>query len=256
MGRPSPISAALHDAFQEHFFPLLERLGFGQSRPERIKPGLVVAMAALTLGEHHRVEATLWCDGGTGNGLSFRLDVIEPVDGLECRGEVELQVPWPDRAYRKPRTLALGVGEFRPQEGLDRLNTAIAFLAGGFAANALRIAEAIPQLSTELRAASAEPSWRQAVAHGAALWKTRHLRGPVEDRPVTATIVFLGANLLTVEADGLRLTFRLPTNRLDQSLTLSVSGWYGTPAGTRVATTLTNGPNVWRFDYRGELDVG
>jgi len=256
MGRPSPISAALHDAFQEHFFPLLERLGFGQSRPERIKPGLVVAMAALTLGEHHRVEATLWCDGGTGNGLSFRLDVIEPVEGLECRGEVELQVPWPDRAYPKPRTLALGVGEFRPQEGLDRLNTAIAFLAGGFAANALRVAEAIPQLSTELRAASAEPSWRQAVAHGAALWKTRHLRGPVEDRPVAATIVFLGANLLTVEADGLRLTFRLPTNRLDQSLTLSVSGWYGTPAGTRVATTLTNGPNVWRFDYRGELDVG
>lgn len=98
--------------------------------------------------------------------------------------------------------------------------------------------------------------WRQAVAHGAALWKTRHLRGPVEDRPVPATIVFLGANLLTVEADGLRLAFRLPTNRLDPSLTLSVSGWYGTPGGTRVATTLTNGPNVWRFDHRGELDVG
>jgi hypothetical protein len=124
------------------------------------------------------------------------------------------------------------------------------------AANALRIAEAIPQLSTKLRAASAEPGWRQAVANAAALWKTRHLRGPIEDRLVAATIVFLGANLLTVEADGLRLTFRLPTNLLDQSLPLSVTGWYGTPAGTRVATTLTNGPNVWRFDHRGELDVG
>jgi hypothetical protein len=253
--KPSPISAALHDAFRGHLFPLLERLGFGLSKPERVRPGLVVTMATLVLGERRRVEATLWCDGATGNGLRFRLDVVEPIDGVECRGQVELQVPWPDRAYPKALSLDFSGGEFRPQEGHDRLDTAVAFLAGAFAANTLRISEAIPELATALREASTEPGWQQAARQGATLWKTRHLRGPLEERPVAATVVFLGPNLLTVEADGIRLTFRLPTNKLDQALALSVSGWYGAPAGTRIATTLMNGPNVWRFDHRGELDV-
>src|SRR5688572_18646934 len=124
MAKASPISAALNEAFKERFLPLLERIGFGLSKLKRVKPGLVAAMAARRLDDQRRLEATLWCDGGTGNNLRFRFVVIEPINGLECERQIELDVPWPDPAYPKPRGLDFSAGDFLPHENQDRLETA------------------------------------------------------------------------------------------------------------------------------------
>jgi hypothetical protein len=253
MAKPSPISAALNQAFHEHFFPLLERIGFGSTKPKRIKPGLVVAMATRKLDDQRRLEATLLCDGATGNNLRFRFDVVEPINGLECQRQVELDVPWPDPDYPKPRSFEFSGGDFLTHQSEERLKTAIAALAGGFAANASLIAREVPELADPLRIASADPRWQGAVVHAAELWRTRHMRGAVEDRPVSATVVFLGSKLLTVDADGVRLTFRFETSSFDRTKPISVSDWHETPAGTRAAMKLTNGASTWRFDQRGQL---
>lgn len=253
LAKPSPISAALHEGFEKQFFPLLQRIGFGLSKPKNVKPGTVVAFATRKLDDERRLEATLWCEGATGNGLRFRFDLVEPVQGAECWRQVELKVPWPDPAYPKPLSLDFSGGEFRPHESTERLETAIAFLAGGFAANAEKIAAAVPEVAESLRVASTEQFWQDAAVRAAELWKTRHMRGEVDDRPVVANVVFVGSNLLSVDAEGVRLTFRFDTSSFNRNLPASVSGWYSTPAGTRAATSLTNGATTWRFDQRGQL---
>ena len=226
MAQPCPLSAALHEGFERQFFPLLQRIGFGLSKPKNVKPGMVVAFAIRQLDEERRLEATLWCEGATGRGLRFRFDLVEPVQGVECWRQLDLKVPWHDPAYPKPRSLDISGDEFRPHEGIERLETAIAFLAGGFAANVEPIARAVPELAASLRVASTERFWQDAAVRAAELWKTRHMRGEVDDRSVVANVVFVGSNLVSVDAEGVRLTFRFDTSAFDRGQPTSV--WAGT----------------------------
>ncbi len=173
MAKKSPLSVALHASFDEHFVPLLHRLGFEVVKPKNVKPGMIVASATRKLEGPGRIEAMLWCDNIGGN-LRFRFDLVEPFQGEDCWGQINLEVPWPDPAYRNLFTLDFSGKEFRPHESLARLSTAIAFLAGGFAANAETLASAVPELAESVRVASAEPEWQAAVARAEMLWKTRH----------------------------------------------------------------------------------
>ena len=125
MANKSPVSAAFHLAFERHFMPLLQRLGLEPAKAIALRPGFVVALAVRPLGEARRIEATLWCDGGTGANLRFRFDVVEPAQGVECRGQIDLKLPWPNPDWPNPGSLDLAASEFLPHESVERLQLAL-----------------------------------------------------------------------------------------------------------------------------------
>lgn len=238
MAKRSPFSDALHAAFDRELFPLLARLGFSKSKLDGVRPGNVVASAARALDPDRRVEAALWCDAGTGQHLSLRVDVVAPRGGVLLHDEVKL---------------GLSTRELAAHESPERLELAIAYVAGSFAAGAEALARAAPELADDVRRARETPEWRAAAERARAIWETRHVRGAIEDCPVEATIVFVGAKLLVVQADGARVTFHFDTSGFDRGAPVFVSGWFRTPAGTRGATKLGNGAREWNFDFRGQL---
>ncbi len=241
MARRSPFSDALQAAFDRELFPLLARLGFSKSKIEHVRPGNVVAAAARSLDAGRRVEAVLWCNAATGGNLSFRVDVVVPGAGAPLHHEVKLPI---------------ATSELAPHESPERLELAIAYIAGSFAGNAELLASAAPALAADVRRASETPEWKAATARAKEIWETRHVRGAIEERPVPAKVVFVGAKLLVLEADGARITFHFDTSKLDRSAPMSISGWFETPAGTRSATKLLNGPRTWTFDFRGHNPTG
>jgi hypothetical protein len=246
MAAQSQVSQAFHAAFEGAFLPLLRTLGFVVVKPKNVKPGTVVAQAQRAIDATRRLEVTLW--SGPGKPLDFRFDRVEPINGVECTGEIPLVTPWPDPAYSRPPQLSLAANELRPHESPERLAAAIEFLAGAFAS-----AVDAPELSADLEAARHTDAWREAIARAKAHWERRHLRGEINDRVVKADIVFVGAQILMVDAEGARLTFRFDTKELDRSQPVSVTRWFKTPAGTVGALRLVNGSKAWDFDARGEL---
>jgi hypothetical protein len=133
----SDTSDTFHRAFDDALLPRLQQLGFARTKLERTKPGLVVAAAERALGPQRRVTVMLWCEAA-GTNPRFRFDVVEPLDGVECTRPLDLAVPWPDPAWPKPRSLDFSGKDFRPEAGLDRLERALTFLAGAFAATRAR----------------------------------------------------------------------------------------------------------------------
>lgn len=252
MAQASPVSSALREAFEASFLPLLAPLGLAPSMPKNTKPGLAVALATRPLADGARLELRLWCDAATGSGLTFRVDVVSPAQGVECATQVDLRVPWPDPSSPKPASLMFAGEQFLPRQSTEQLRKAIAFLAGSFAASSEPLSAAVPQLAEPWRAASSLPSWTEARERASELWRTRHSRGPIDDRSDPATVVFVGARLVTVNAAGERLTFTFDTKDFDRTAPLSVSGWIVTPAGTKRATRLTSGGRTWELDERGK----
>jgi hypothetical protein len=185
------------------------------------------------------------------------------VHGVECSEQIDLEVPWADasglarqhdrREAATRAALDFSGKEFLPAQDVEQLRKAITFLAGGFAAAHEALANAVPELADSFRGASQEPAWIAARDRAAELWKTRHLRGEMDERSAPATLVFVGANLVTVASDGQRLTFRFDTNDFDRSGPFSLSGWVTTAAATRRATRLTAGRTTWHFDPAGVL---
>lgn len=230
---------SLHEAFERSFLPLLRALGFESAKAKKVKPGNTVALARRVIDAERRLEVTVW--SGPGRPLAFRFDRVEPINGVECTVEIPLLSPWPDPTTPKPAPLSLAVSALRPEESPERLTVGVEFLAGAFAAVAPE-AEALRQ--TEL--------FVNAVARAKSHWDGRHQRGAIEERSVTGTIVFTGAQLLMVEADGVRLTFRFDTSELDRAQPLSVSRWFKSPAGTPGALRLVSGRKTFDFDERGQ----
>lgn len=250
MSPRTPFSDALHAAFDSEILPLLRRLGLESTKTKNVQPGLVVAAASRELSPTRRITATLWCSAATGMNLRFRLDIEAPVGGIGTTQEIGLHAPWIERRGGPP---SLGTDALHPTESPERLARAIALIAGVLAANAETIAGAVPELAETVRSAAAEPAWQAAVARARALWESRNVRGEIEDREVPAKVVFVGAGLVTVDAEGVRLTFRFDTSPFDRAQPVAVSGWYTTPASTRVAGVLINGARRWRFDPQGKL---
>ena len=151
----------------------------------------------------------MWCDGGTGTNLRLRVDRVAQRGGLELTQQIALVVPWAKDPGRPGETsLDFAGQEFRPHESPERLREAIAFLAGGFAAGAPRLAAAVPELRREIEEAALSNEWRAAVDRAADAWRDRHVRGDLDARSVPARPVFVGSGLVTVEAEGERYTFR------------------------------------------------
>jgi hypothetical protein len=253
MAKASPVSVAFHEGFQADMWPLLHRIGLVPTKPRDVKPGLVVARATRPLEGGRRLEVCLWCNGGTGDLLRLRVDIVACVDGVECSSQMNLRIPWTDESAPHPATLDFSGNEFLPGQSLEQLRKAIAFLAGGFAASVEEIVIAVPELADDLRTAATEPTWVRARARAAELWRTRHVRGEVDERRVAASIVFVGERLVTVDADGQRHTFRFDTKTFDRNAAVTVSGFVLTPAATSKATRLTSGTTTWQFDASGSL---
>lgn len=251
MSKTSPAAVAFHETFDRAFLPLLERLGFARAKPRNVRPGLLAASAARPLGGARRLEATVWCDGGTGASLRFRLDLVEPVNGVECSEQIALRVPTRGAPEEMRTSLDFAGGDFRPHESIEQLKTALTFLAGGLAANAALIAEAVPELAETLSSASAEPCWMAAAERARELWSNRHVRGGFDDARVPATVVYASAQLVMVEAAGARQTFKFDARSFDRSLPVWISGRFRTPAGTMQATRLINGETTWQFAVDG-----
>jgi len=255
MAQPSPVSIAFHQAFEASFAPLLKAIGLASSKAKNVKPGLVVELWSRALANDARLEVCLWCDGGTGDHLRLRVDHVTIVNGVECSEQIDLRVPWSDASAPQAQSLDFSGKEFLPRESTEQLQKAITFLAGGFAASSETLASAIPELADDFRSTKNVHAWTAAVERAADLWKNRHTRGGVDGRSVPAKIIFVGANLVTLEADGERLTFRFDTRDFDRNAPLTVSGWIRTPAGTRRATRLIAGDKTWHFDASGALSV-
>lgn len=152
-----------------------------------------------------------------------------------------------------PTSLHFSGKEFLPQQGDEQLRKAISFLAGAFAGSVDQLATALPELEVDLARVAREPSWAAAAKRAAELWSTRHVRGEVDDTRVAASIVFVGAGLVTVSAQGEHHTFRFDTRDFDRAAAVSVSGFFLTPAATRKATRLRAGETIWHFDPGGTL---
>jgi hypothetical protein len=248
MAKPSPLSVAFDDAFNTSLLPILRTVGLTSTKAKNVKPGLLVALATRPLLEGKRLEVCLWCDR-----LRLRVDVIRIVNEVECSEQIDLRVPWTDTNSPTPVSLDFSGNQFLPAQNTEQLQRAIAFLAGAFAGASGALAAALPELAEELHTASTDATWVDAKEQAANLWRNRHTRGEVDDRSCPATVVFVGANLVVVTADGERLTFRFDTNTFDRTASLSVSGWIVTPAGTRRATRFTAGRTTWHFDPAGSL---
>ena len=68
----SEIAATLKAGFETHVMPVLGALGFTLVKPKNVRPGLVAVAAHRQLDGERRLEAQLWCDGGTGASLHLR----------------------------------------------------------------------------------------------------------------------------------------------------------------------------------------
>ncbi len=247
----SVVSETLHAAFTTEFASLLRRLAMTPATLRSAKPGLVAALAVRDVGAD-RLEVCVWCDGGTGTNLRLRVDRVAQRGGLELTQQIALVVPWAKDPVRPGETsLDFAGQEFRPHESPERLREAIAFLAGGFAAGAPRLAAAVPELRREIEEAASSAEWRAAVDRAADAWRSRHVRSNLDARKVHARPVFVGSGLVTVDAEGERYTFRFDTTGLDRGSPMFVSGRFLTPAATRRATRLTAGATSWHFDAAG-----
>jgi hypothetical protein len=252
MAKPSPVSVAFHEAFDSTFLPLLERIGLAAAKPTNVRPGTIVALATRSLAEGRRLDVTLWCDA-LGENLRLRVDVGFVAAGIPVANQIALAVPWPEPDAPGPTSLDAGASQFLPGESPEQLEKAIAFLAGAFAASSERLAAVLPELAETLAEAAREPGWSSARARAEQAWNTRKMRGEVDERSTPATLVFVGANLVSVDADGERLTFKFDTSEFDRGASIAVSGWFRTPAGTRRATRLHAGTKCWSFDPTGAL---
>jgi hypothetical protein len=170
MAKASPSSVVFHAAFEREFLPLLKQLRFEPNKVKRVRPGLVVAAATRPLGPERRVEATLWYGPNGAAPLRFRLDVVGPINGLECTQQVDLKVPWPDASTPNPVSVDASGNDFLPHQNDQRLETAIRFLAGAFAASLPTAAE-MTELREDIDHAAASPEWTAAVVQAKQLWE-------------------------------------------------------------------------------------
>src|SRR5438445_146238 len=121
MAKPSPVAQAFHETWRRDFLPLLTLAGFASATRERVKPATITELVRRPLAAGERLEAWLWCDGGTGHSLQLRIDRVEPREGTEIFHDIELLVPW---ATDRPASLRFAAKELLPEQGLDRLTLA------------------------------------------------------------------------------------------------------------------------------------
>lgn len=116
-----------------------------------------------------------------------------------------------------------------------------------------QIADKVPSLAAELKAASSSEAWRQAATDREGLERTKNVareRGPAW---VNGTVVFRGAQLLVVQADGSRFTFKFDTSRIPDAKDIAVGDLWESWTGSLSARKLKVDNTVVAFDYDGTV---
>ena len=116
-----------------------------------------------------------------------------------------------------------------------------------------QIADKVPSLAAELKAASSSEAWRQAATDREGLERTKNVareRGPAW---VNGTVVFRGAQLLVVQADGSRFTFKFDTSRIPDAKDIAVGDLWESWTGNLSARKLKVDNTVVAFDYDGTV---
>jgi hypothetical protein len=239
MSARSPDSQALYEAMETELMPPLSPLGFARAPPRhKPQPGFIVHCAERPLASGRTLIATVW------NGGQFGLEIMWVADGIEFRDQVKLLQPWVAPGFRERAPLQVW--------GTDVLQS-LTFMAGGIAYNVEAISASVPELAPMLKELSVGPLWVRARERTEAMWKTRLIRGDVDETKEAATVVFVGAKLVTVQADGVRQSFSFDASAFDREKPVFMSGWFTTPAGTRRALRLHCGERTWTFDPSGVL---
>ncbi len=249
----SRISEMLGDYLRQYVAPLLELIGLEEGPyPERLSVGIVARAFKRPLDERRTLYATCWCDGGTGDNLRWRLDVREGA------GWSDLSIIFPFERPGYPPARPLGgthtcLSEFQPARSPRNFERALQFLGPLLVTLHEQIADQVPELRADIRTALATDTWKVALEAAPGLWAARFVQGDIDATVVPAKIVFLGENLIVLDANGERVSFKLATAGIAKVSSVLVSGWWRTRAGTRSATVLQVGEQRWTFDFSGKL---
>ena len=249
----SAATKTLRQAVELHLIPVVRHIGMSQmANPGPVRPGVVACTLGRALRDARCFILQVWCEARTSQGLTWRLDVRV--------GEVwhDLQLTFPlDREGFPPARPAGGshhcLQEFHPHRSPADLDRAIQFLGALFVTYAPEISQQVPELATPIEVAMSTPEWRAALLAAPRLWSHRSVSGDIDPTEHPATILFVGANLLVLDAGGRRVSFKFPVQDISKADAAHVSGWWTTPAGTRAATVLRIGNRTWQFEPSGKL---
>jgi len=246
-------STILPRAVDVHLVPVLQPIGMSRvANPSHSRPGLLACSIARALSDGRSLVLQVWCEAKTSRGLTWRLDVC---DGDFWR-DLQLTFPFDREGY--PLAHPSGgshacLEEFHPHRSPANLDRAIQFLAALFVTHAPEIGQQVPELVPAIDAATATTQWRAALLSAPRLWSHRAVSGDIDPTEIAATIVFVGANMVVLDAGGRRVSFKFPVQDISTTDSAHVSGWWTTPAGTHAATVLRIGSRTWQFEPSGKL---
>lgn len=249
----SAASTILPKAVESHLVPVVRHVGMSQmANPGPVRPGIVARTLGRALRDGRSFILQIWCEASTSQGLTWRFDVR---DG-DLWHDLQLTFPFDREGYSPARPSGGShscLQEFHPHRSPANFDRAVQFLAALFVTHAPEISRQVPELLAPLEAAASAPEWRAALLAGPRLWSHRAVTGDIDPTELAATIVFVGANLLVLDAGGRRVSFKFPVQGISKTDGARVSGWWTTPAGTHAATVLRIGSRTWQFEPSGKL---
>ncbi len=252
-----PITLAFRDArskrvteatalITEHLEPLLVALGFKQGKIAADSP-----TTQFVVGYGRRLDdgRSLWvryCFDKESLELSFTQDILLDKERDEHGNDFY------DPVCARQETRFILHADKDLLSAL--LHRECRLLASQFVLDcAPQIADKLPSLAAEVKAAGSSVAWRRAAADREELERTRNVareRGPGW---IDGTVVFRGAQLLLVQADGTRFTFKLDTSSLPDTKDVAVGDLWESWTGDLSARKLRMSNAVIAFDHDGKV---
>jgi hypothetical protein len=157
-----------------------------------------------------------------------------------------------DSIYRGGQTQFVPHGD--PAQLSALLKRECQYLAARFVTEgAPKIEDAVPSVRPLVEVARRGDVWQRVGAEMAELVRRRNVAHDKTPDWVSASVVFKGAQLVMVQAEGLpRFTFRFDTSSLVDSREVAVGALWESWAGTVGARRLKVGNSVFTFDYDGK----
>lgn len=252
----SPTAAQLEAGLAAHVGPLLAPLGFAATgAPERTKVGLVARTWGRPLREGKSLVLSVWCDGGSAQNLTWRLDVHDST------GNADLQLTFPFEVDGRPQARPLGgshhsLSEFRPHLSAEHFARALQSLGHQLALHAEEIAEQVPELAPELEAALGTAPWKAARQAGPLVWARRYVEEEDPTRIELGEVGFAGETLARVHTASGRYSFKFPARGIENGDPAQLSGWWRNPAGAWNPRVLDVRGLRLEFDFFGRVRKG
>jgi len=226
---------------REHFEPLLQPLGLKRGKIAADYPTIQFAVGYVRPLEDGRSLWVRYSFPKEGRALTLKQDIW-----------VEKGRDAYDAVYRGQET------RFLPDASNDlvpallqrecRLLAAQLVLDG-----APLIADKIGFLAPDIRTANASAIWQRAAADREQLERTKNVANERGPELIKGTVVFRGAQLLLVQADGIRFTFKFDTSWLPDTKDVVVGELWESWSGGVSARKLKVGSAVVIFDYDGRV---